>query len=35
MLTAGVRYAYLHGLAAAIPVDDNTLGWAMEEEGTT
>jgi len=30
LLTAGLRDAYEHGLAVALPVDKNTLGWAME-----
>jgi len=31
--TVGIREAYHHGLAVALPVGPSTLGWAMEEAG--
>ena len=32
MLTTGIRSAYANGLAIAVPVSKNTLGWAMRSE---
>jgi hypothetical protein len=29
-LSVGIRDAYAHGLAVAVPVAENVLGWAME-----
>ena len=31
LLTVGIRDAYRHGLAVALPVADGILGWAMED----
>jgi len=31
-LTRGLRDAYSHGCAIALPVGSNTLGWAMVED---
>jgi len=31
LLTTGIRDAYRHGLAVAVPVGQKTLGWAMED----
>ena len=32
-LTIGIRDAYPHGLAIALPTGEKTLGWAMVTEG--
>jgi hypothetical protein len=34
LLTTGLRDAYGHGLAVAVPVKPRTLGWAMVEKGS-
>jgi hypothetical protein len=34
LLTTGLRDAYGHGLAVAVPVGPRTLGWAMVENGS-
>jgi hypothetical protein len=35
LLTEGLRDAYGHGLAVAVPVGPGTLGWAMVEREET
>jgi hypothetical protein len=34
LLTTGLRDAFDHGLAVAVPVGPDTLGWAMVENGS-